>query len=124
MSATVNAPAKLTISLQVTGVRPDGFHLIDAEMVTLDLCDTLTITEAQLLAGADDVDDAAQLSVENLSSDSGTITDNGNGTYTFTPNADFNGQVNLSYDVSDGTASHHLAFDFLIFGQGQVRRVS
>ena len=47
MSATVNAPAKLTISLRVTGVRPDGFHLIDAEMVTLDLCDTLTITEAE-----------------------------------------------------------------------------
>ncbi len=47
MSATVNAPAKLTISLRVTGVRPDGFHLIDAEMVTLDLCDTLTITEGE-----------------------------------------------------------------------------
>ena len=47
MSATVIAPAKLTVSLRVTGVRPDGFHLIDAEMVTLDLCDTLTITEAK-----------------------------------------------------------------------------
>ena len=47
MSATVNAPAKLTISLRVTGLRPDGFHLIDAEMVTLNLCDTLTITEAE-----------------------------------------------------------------------------
>ena len=47
MSATVNAPAKLTISLRVTGIRPDGFHLIDAEMITLNLCDTLTITEAK-----------------------------------------------------------------------------
>lgn len=47
MSATVNAPAKLTISLRVTGIRSDGFHLIDAEMVTLDLCDTLTIAEAE-----------------------------------------------------------------------------
>jgi 4-diphosphocytidyl-2-C-methyl-D-erythritol kinase len=47
MSATINAPAKLTISLRVTGVRPDGFHNIDAEMVTLNLCDTLTITEAE-----------------------------------------------------------------------------
>ena len=37
----VAAHAKLTISLRVTGVRPDGFHLIDAEMVTLDLADTL-----------------------------------------------------------------------------------
>jgi 4-diphosphocytidyl-2-C-methyl-D-erythritol kinase len=36
-----HAPAKLTLSLRVTGVRDDGFHLIDAEMVTLDLADTL-----------------------------------------------------------------------------------
>ena len=37
------APAKLTISLKVTGVRADGFHLIDAEMVTLDLADELVV---------------------------------------------------------------------------------
>jgi 4-diphosphocytidyl-2-C-methyl-D-erythritol kinase len=35
------APAKLTLSLRVTGVRDDGYHLIEAEMVTLDLADTL-----------------------------------------------------------------------------------
>jgi 4-diphosphocytidyl-2-C-methyl-D-erythritol kinase len=39
------APAKLTVSLRVTGVRPDGYHLIDAEMVTLDLADRLTLTD-------------------------------------------------------------------------------
>lgn len=43
-SILIDAPAKLTLSLRVTGVREDGFHLIDAEMVTLDLADTLTIT--------------------------------------------------------------------------------
>jgi 4-diphosphocytidyl-2-C-methyl-D-erythritol kinase len=37
----VEARAKLTLSLRVTGVRPDGFHLIDSEMVTLDLADRL-----------------------------------------------------------------------------------
>lgn len=42
-AATVDAPAKLTLSLRVTGRRADGYHLIDAEMVTLDWCDTLTI---------------------------------------------------------------------------------
>ncbi len=36
------ALAKLTRSLRVVGVRADGFHLIEAEMVTLDLADTLT----------------------------------------------------------------------------------
>jgi 4-diphosphocytidyl-2-C-methyl-D-erythritol kinase len=41
----VLAPAKLTLSLQVTGVRDDGYHLIEAEMVTLDLADELTFSE-------------------------------------------------------------------------------
>jgi 4-diphosphocytidyl-2-C-methyl-D-erythritol kinase len=35
------ARAKLTLSLRVTGVRDDGFHLLDAEMVTVDLADRL-----------------------------------------------------------------------------------
>jgi 4-diphosphocytidyl-2-C-methyl-D-erythritol kinase len=37
----MRAPAKLTLSLRVVGVRSDGFHLIDAEMVTIDLADEL-----------------------------------------------------------------------------------
>ena len=40
----VAAYAKLTLSLRVTGVRQDGLHLIDAEMVTLELADELQIT--------------------------------------------------------------------------------
>lgn len=42
---TVLAPAKLTVSLRVVGVRDDGYHEIDAEMVTLDLADELTLVE-------------------------------------------------------------------------------
>lgn len=37
------APAKLTLTLRVTGVRDDGLHEIDAEMITLDLYDELEI---------------------------------------------------------------------------------
>jgi 4-diphosphocytidyl-2-C-methyl-D-erythritol kinase len=40
------APAKLTRSLLVRGVRADGYHLIEAEMVTLGLTDTLEISDA------------------------------------------------------------------------------
>jgi 4-diphosphocytidyl-2-C-methyl-D-erythritol kinase len=43
LSAVLLAPAKLTLSLRVVGVRDDGFHLIDAEMATVDLADRLTI---------------------------------------------------------------------------------
>jgi 4-diphosphocytidyl-2-C-methyl-D-erythritol kinase len=43
---TLDAPAKLTVSLRVTGVRDDGYHLIDAEMVTLELSDALVVVPA------------------------------------------------------------------------------
>jgi len=43
----VAAHAKLTLSLRVTGVRQDGLHLIDAEMVTLELADELQITATE-----------------------------------------------------------------------------
>ena len=45
----VIAPAKLTLSLHITGIRDDGYHLIDAEMVTLDLHDTLEISQGDSL---------------------------------------------------------------------------
>ena len=44
-SLELTAPAKLTWTLRVIGVRADGYHLLDAEMVTLDLADELTIGE-------------------------------------------------------------------------------
>ena len=37
------APGKLTLSLRMVGLRDDGYHLIDAEMVALDLADELEV---------------------------------------------------------------------------------
>jgi 4-diphosphocytidyl-2-C-methyl-D-erythritol kinase len=48
-TVTVRAPAKLTVSLRITGVRPDGYHLIDAEMVSLELHDVLTFAPGDAL---------------------------------------------------------------------------
>ena len=62
---------------------------------------TYTINLSDLLQGYSDVD-GDLLQVINLNADNGTLADNQNGTYTFTPDADFNGTVNLSYQVSDG----------------------
>ncbi len=57
MSITVvQAPAKLTLSLRVTGRRPDGFHLIEAEMVTVDLRDRLELSAGSGLVVLDAVD--------------------------------------------------------------------
>jgi 4-diphosphocytidyl-2-C-methyl-D-erythritol kinase len=44
---TLRAHAKLTLGLRITGVRNDGYHLIDAEMVSLDLHDLLTLTPGE-----------------------------------------------------------------------------
>lgn len=49
----VLAPAKLTRTLRVLGVRPDGYHVIDAEMVSVDLADTLRFSEGDGLALVD-----------------------------------------------------------------------
>jgi len=43
-AVAVSAPAKLTLSLRVTGVRADGYHLLEAEMVSVDLADTLSFS--------------------------------------------------------------------------------
>ncbi|WP_102487291.1 VCBS domain-containing protein [Vibrio splendidus] len=66
-----------------------------------DLAQTITATE--LLANTIDVDsnDLGKLTVANLHADHGSIQDNQDGTYTFTPTKDYNGQVHFSYDVTD-----------------------
>ena len=55
------ALAKLTLSLRITGIRGDGYHLLDAEMVTVDLADLLSFTEGD---GVDVV--GADLPADNL----------------------------------------------------------
>jgi 4-diphosphocytidyl-2-C-methyl-D-erythritol kinase len=54
-TAEVTAPAKLTLSLSVTGVRPDGYHLLESEMVTLDLADTLQVSGGDRLTVVSDL---------------------------------------------------------------------
>jgi Ca2+-binding RTX toxin-like protein len=64
------------------------------------------ITQASLLAGFTDVDGDV-LSVTGLTANNGTLSafNSTTGSWTFTPNANYNGTVSLSYGVSDGTAA-------------------
>ncbi|HNB42630.1 MAG TPA: VCBS domain-containing protein, partial [Burkholderiaceae bacterium] len=61
-----------------------------------------TIDAADLLQGFTDVE-GDTLSVTGLTADHGTVVDNGDGTFTITPTANYNGPVTLSYGVYDGT---------------------
>jgi 4-diphosphocytidyl-2-C-methyl-D-erythritol kinase len=46
VSTEISAFAKLTRTLEITGRRPDGYHLLRSEMVTLDFADDLTFVES------------------------------------------------------------------------------
>ncbi len=46
MNAELFAPAKLTLSLRVVGVRRDGYHEIDSEMVSVSLGDRLVVSRS------------------------------------------------------------------------------
>ncbi len=61
----------------------------------------LIIPLSSLVAGFSDVD-GDSLSVADLSVDSGSIVDNGDGRLSYSPEPDFNGLVNLVYTVTDG----------------------
>jgi Ca2+-binding RTX toxin-like protein len=64
----------------------------------------INITAASLLTGFSDVD-GNSLSVTNLVATNGNLVNNNNGTYTFNPDANFNGSVTLTYGVTDGTTT-------------------
>lgn len=58
------------------------------------------ISQADLLKGFSDKD-GDELEVSNLKATNGTLTDNNDGTWIFTPKKDFSGTVNLTYNVID-----------------------
>ena len=64
------------------------------------------ITQAELLANASDVD-SPSLTATNLqiASGNGTLVDNGNGTWTYTPALNDDTSVTFSYAVTDGVAA-------------------
>ncbi|MDZ4185613.1 MAG: cadherin-like domain-containing protein [Desulfuromonadales bacterium] len=62
---------------------------------------SLLISAAELLAHASD-SDGDPLAVVNLATNRGTLIDNDDGTWLFTPSSDFNGLVTFNYQLSDG----------------------
>ncbi|OJX74789.1 cadherin-like domain-containing protein [Magnetospirillum sp. 64-120] len=64
---------------------------------------SVTILKADLLAAASDPEGATLTLVGGITASAGTLVDNGDGTLTLTPAADFFGDITISYSVSDGT---------------------
>ena len=56
----------------------------------------------EVLANGTDVDRYSLSITGVLNEVNGTVVDNGDGTYTYTPNANFNGTGSFDYTLSDG----------------------
>ena len=64
------------------------------------------ITQAELLAGSSDVDeDTLTVTALSIASGSGSLVDNGDGTWTYNPALDDDTSVTFNYTVSDGSLS-------------------
>jgi hypothetical protein len=96
------------LSLNVLAVN-DAPALTDAPATLAEgIQDTAyTVPVSQLLQGYSDAD-YDDLFVANLTSDHGLAVDNGDGTWTVTPESGYSGTLLLDYDVSDGTALTHV----------------
>ncbi|MDP0561540.1 MAG: tandem-95 repeat protein [Candidatus Endonucleobacter sp. (ex Gigantidas childressi)] len=94
-----------TINLMVNPV--DDKLVISAPIdATVDEDNTLILTQADLIVNSSDVDgDLLVASNIQVNGTDATVVDNGNGTYTVTPNAAFHGKIELTFDVSDGTTT-------------------
>ncbi|WP_461537953.1 tandem-95 repeat protein [Spongorhabdus nitratireducens] len=76
---------------------------------------SFTLTEAELLANTTDAD-SDTLSVSNVAVNSGqfSVTDNGDGTWTVVPDSNWAGNGQLTFDISDGTATISSQVDLTI----------
>lgn len=94
-----SAPAEVQLSIAAVNDAPRQ-ALPDAALAVAE-DGTLLVTAAQLLAPFADADGDA-LAVVGLAVSAGTVTVNGDGTFTLAPPANFNGAITLSYTVADG----------------------
>nr|WP_230853533.1 VCBS domain-containing protein [Vibrio harveyi] len=98
---SIDGTAQQTITVTVHGTN-DTPVVTSAVSLSQGVEDTpVTLKAADLLAHASDVDDHSQLSVHNLSVDHGQVVDNLDGTFNFTPEKNYHGQVQFTYDVKD-----------------------
>uniref|UniRef100_UPI001681D5B6 beta strand repeat-containing protein n=1 Tax=unclassified Calothrix TaxID=2619626 RepID=UPI001681D5B6 len=101
--------ASQSFNLSAVNDAPTGVASATLENGTED--ENYTIKVSDLLQGFNDVD-ANSLSVANLSATNGILKDNGNSNYIFEPNNNFNGRVNLTYNVVDGNGGTVAATQF------------
>ncbi|WP_260811815.1 VCBS domain-containing protein [Vibrio splendidus] len=97
-----NTPHDIVITIHGSNDRPYCSSEVQLNAGTEDTRQTITV--AQLLTNTVDVDhnDTGLLTIENLHPDHGSVAVNADGSFSFTPEKNYNGQVHFTYDVKDG----------------------
>ena len=88
------ATATVDVTVNATNIAPtgvdDNFTAFEDQAITINVL-------------ANDIDaDGDALSISSATALNGVVTINSNGTLTYTPNANFNGEDSITYEVSDG----------------------
>src|SRR6185436_16736596 len=106
VSDGIAAPVATTASLDITPVN-DAPATTPVTLVAIaEDSGARLITQAELLANATDVDGPALTAINlAIASGNGTLVNNGNGTWSYTPAANDDTAVTFSYAVSDGIAA-------------------
>ncbi|WPF87483.1 ExeM/NucH family extracellular endonuclease [Cyanobacterium aponinum AL20118] len=86
-----------TVNVTVNSVN-DNPMAVDDELIT----DEDTPDAIALLTNDTDIDGDDLTVTEVTNGENGTVTNNNDGTVTYTPNADFNGEDSFTYTISDG----------------------
>ncbi len=81
--------------------RNDAPEVGDALTRTVDEDSAIVLSQEELTGNITDRENGA-LTASNLTARNASITDDGNGNFTITPNENYNGLINIYFDVSDG----------------------
>ena len=105
----IAAPVATSATLDITPVSETNLPPVTTPVTLAAIAEdsgARLITQAELLANATDVDGPALTAVNlAISSGNGTLVDNGNGTWSYTPAANDDTSVTFSYAVTDGIAA-------------------
>ena len=105
----VAAPVATTATLDITPVNETNIPPVTTPVTLTPIAEdsgTRLITQAELLANASDVDGPSLTAINlAITSGNGTLVDNGNGTWSYTPAANDDTSVTFSYAVTDGVAA-------------------
>ncbi|MDF4583520.1 cadherin-like domain-containing protein, partial [Vibrio parahaemolyticus] len=81
---------------------------------SVDEDNSITLSQEQLLAQASDVEGDALTATNLVVDGDATVTANDDGSFTITPDANFNGDIDITFDISDGQETISSSIDLTV----------